>query len=328
MLGRRVGVDLGTTTTRVWARGEGAVMTEPSMVAVDREGRVLGVGVDAFRRLDRDGATLRSALQAGEVSDPVAVDALLQSAVTRGAGRQRIFKPDVMISVAPVLDGGARRLLMDCCARAGARTTYLVDAPLAAALGAAIPVATATAHMVADLGGGTCDVAVLSSETTVSGRCLRRGGIDLTAAVARHLSERHGVTVPRTSAEEAKREVGSAVALAEERTLRLPLPDGDEIVVSSTEVREAMLPLLDELVATVREALDDATRRAAAEVRSQTGLTLTGAAAQLRGIDRLLSAGTGLAVRVAADPAGCVVRGTHAALESLDVVRRNLLYVR
>jgi rod shape-determining protein MreB and related proteins len=332
MLGKKVGIDLGTTAVRLHLKGEGVTFDEPAMIATaPGDDRVLAYGTAALGTAARGGARLRTPLRDGAIADAQALDALLSHVITRAVGRQRIFRPDVMVAVVPVMSGPDRRVVMEVAARAGARTVYLIESPLAAAIGAGLSVSSRIGHLVADLGGGTSDIAVVALDGIVSRHTLPGGGGALTRAIAGHLSACHGLPVDLGAAEEAKREIGSATALAEERTLRLVLGESagrGEVVVSSTEVKEAMSASLGQLVAAVREVLDDCPEPLLSDIRTRTGLVLTGGGARLRGLDRYLANATGLRVEVAADPQGCVARGAGTALESLDLVRRNFLYLR
>jgi len=318
LLGKKLAIDAGTSLVRLHVKGEQQVIVEPSLVAVD------GATPDA--------TTMVAPVHDGALGDLAAVEALLQHIVTRGIGRQRIFKPDLMLSVMSAMSGRDRRALMEIAVRTGARTTYLIDAPLAAATGAGMPVTTGHGHMVIDAGAGKTDVAVVAAESIIVGRCLRRGGRHLDAAVARCLAEAHGLIVDAAGAEDVKIEIGAAVPLPEERRLLVRGSDRDsgepaEASVSSTEVGEVLRAQLDDLAATLREVLAETPASLLDDVR-QGGAVLTGGAARLRGLDRFVSAAIGAPVRVAAEPDTCVVRGVAMALDTLDVTRRNFLYIR
>jgi rod shape-determining protein MreB len=260
------------------------------------------------------------------------VEALLQHVITRAIGRQRIFKPDLMLAVMSAMSGRDRRALMEIAVRTGARTTYLIDAPLAAATGAGLPVTTAHGHLVVDAGAGKTDVAVVALESVIVGRCLRRGGRHVDAAVARHIADAHGVMVDAATAEDVKMEIGSALPLPEERRLLVRGTDRDsgepvEVSVSSTEVSTLVREQLEDLGATLRDVMAETPQSLQDDVR-HTGALLTGGAARLRGLDRFVSAAIGAPVRIAGEPENCVVRGVATALDTLDVTRRNFLYIR
>jgi rod shape-determining protein MreB len=332
MLGKKVGIDLGSTLIRVHVKGEGVIATEPSVVAVVVEQpvpRIVATGLHAREAL-RPGVELRNVLRAGAVANTAGLDALLHTAVTRACGRQRIFKPDVMVAVVSEMSGTDRLHVLEACARAGARTMYLIDRPLAAAIGSPAPVAGTQARLVVELGATTIDAAVIADEGAVAGVCLRSGGADLTHAIAQELSGIHGVTVGAAAAEEVKREIASAVPLAEERTLRITAQragESVELVVSSAELGGTVRAWLGPLDLALARLLDETPGVLRDHLR-RSGITLSGAGAHLRGIDRHISAVMGLPATTADDPAQAVARGTALALESLEVVRRTFLYVR
>lgn len=328
MLGKKVGIDLGSARVRVLPRGESDVLDEPAVVACAREdGRPLAVGVASHDAVAR-GAELRRPLEEGRIVDRLALDALVTHVIGRAVGRQRIFRPDVMVAVASWMRGDDRRAVMDVAVRAGARTVYLVDAPLAAAIGCGLPVTGPSGHLVVHAGAGVVDVAVVAHEGIVSGRCVAAGGARLTEAVADHLRATRGLEVDEASAEEAKRELGSASPLREERTLRIDPRDGGTVTVRSGEVFEAIAPLVAAITAAVRETVEECPALVRDDLRGRSGALLTGGGARLTGLDRHLSTATGLRIRAVDDGHLVAVRGATAALEGLDIVRRNLLYVR
>lgn len=333
MLGKKLAIDLGSATTRLHVKGEQQVAAEPSLVAFgEPQGRVLGCGTAALSSSGRNRRTIVAPVHEGALGDPAAVEALLQHVISRGVGRQRIFKPDVMLAVMSAMSGRDRRSLMETAVRIGARTTYLVDAPLAAATGAGLPVTTAHAHLVIDIGAGKTDVAVISLESIIVGRCLRRGGQHIDAAVARHLAAHHDLVVDAATAEDTKVEIGAAMTLPEERRLLVRGTDRRsggpaEASISSTEVGEVVRDQLQELAAALRDVLAETPRPLLDDI-SHGGAVLTGGAARLRGLDRFVSAAIGASVRVAGEPETCVVRGVAMALDNLDVMRRNFLYIR
>ena len=333
MLGKKLAIDVGTATLRMQVKGEQPLAPEPSQVAMEEStGRVVAAGAGVAAVAGRDGVTVVSPVHDGALGDLLGFEALLQHAVTRGVGRQRIFKPDVMLAVMSAMSGRDRRALMEMAVRAGARTTYLIDAPLAAATGAGLPVTTVHGHLVIDAGAGTADVALVSVESLIVGRCVRRGGHHLDAAIARHLAAAHGLVVTAADAEDVKLEIGAAVALPEERRLLVRGVDvasgaPAEVRVSSTEIGEVVRSELQDLGQALREVVDEAPAALLDDIR-RDGVVLTGGAARLRGLDRWVSAVVGMPARVAGEPDGCVVRGVATALDNLDVMRRNFLYIR
>src|SRR5205807_998514 len=332
MLGKKLAIDLGSSTLRVHVRGEGISLAEPSLVAADADGRCLSFGIEALHRAQRGDVALSRPIVDGQVADAAALDALFALIVNRVAGRQRIFKPDVMVVVASSMNGPDRRAVMEVATHAGARTTYLIDAPLAAAIGAGLPVSGPDGHLVVHLGGSTSDIAVISREGAIASQCLVHGGGHLTARLQEHVERRSGVLLDESTAEEAKREVGSAVAPHEERVITLSGLDRrrtgpGEVTVSSTEVCTLAREHLRVVATAVDAVLADTPAALLADVRERGGM-LTGGATRLRGTDRLLAAVTGLPMQTAGDPENCAARGGAAAIENLDVLRRNFLYIR
>jgi rod shape-determining protein MreB len=334
MLGKKLAIDIGTATVRMQVKGEQPTGSEASLVAVeDGSGRVVAVGPAAVAEAQaHTGITVIAPVHDGALGDLAATEALLQHVVTRGAGRQRIFTPDVMLAVMSAMSGHDRRALMEMAVRVGARTTYLIDAPLAAATGAGLPITTVHGHLVIDAGAGKTDVAVISLESMIVGRCVRRGGHHLDTAIARYLAAEHGIAVSAAVAEDVKLEIGAATPLPEERRLLVQgedLASGEpaEVRVSSTEIGEVVRTELQEVGQALREVLAETPPSLLDDLRHD-GAVLTGGAARLRGLDRWVSGIIGAPVRVAGDPEGCVVRGVAAALDNLDVMRRNFLYIR
>jgi rod shape-determining protein MreB and related proteins len=336
MLGKKLAIDIGTAMLRMQVKGEQPLSPEPSLVAVEEgSGRIVAAGAAAAAvgaAQGRGDITVVAPVHDGAIGDLHAFEALLQYAVTRGAGRQRIFKPDVMLSVMSAMSGHDRRALMEMTVRVGARTTYLIDAPLAAATGAGLPITTVHGHLVVDAGAGKTDVAVVSVESLIAGRCVRRGGRHLDAAIARHLATAHGLSVDAATAEDVKLEIAAAVPLPEERRMLVQGVDmasgaPGEARVSSTEIGEVVRAELQHLGQALREVLGETPAALLDDVRHD-GAVLAGGAARLRGLDRWVSGVIGVPVRVAGEPEGCVVRGVATALDNLDVMRRNFLYIR
>jgi rod shape-determining protein MreB len=335
MLGKKLAIDVGTATLRMQVKGEQSQPPEPSLVAVEEgTGRVVAIGAAAAQAASGRGGGIRlvSPVHDGALGDREAFEALLQHTVNRGAGRQRIFKPDVMLAVMSGMSGHDRRALMEMAVRVGARTTYLIDAPLAAATGAGLPVTTVHGHLVIDAGAGKSDSAVVSVESLIARRCVRRGGRHLDAAIARHLAGEHGLSVSADMAEDVKLEIAAAVPLPEERRLLVQGIDAatgepGEARVASGEIGEVVRAELQDVGEALREVLAETPPALLDDIRGD-GAVLTGGAAKLRGLDRWVSGVIGAPARVAGEPEGCVVRGVASALDNLDVMRRNFLYIR
>ncbi len=322
MLGKKLGVDLGTGTTRVITRGEGTVIAEPSVVAISEGEPVLSLfGSTAIDAAAADSSLeLRRPLQGGNIADRRALTALVHHAVNRAAGRQRIFKPDLVIAVRAGMSGDDRRSVLDAAARAGSRTVYLIDAAIAAAMGAGVAVTAPRASLIIDIGAGKTDVAVLALEGTVAGRSLSTGSDGLLSRVRAHVHAVHGVTL-------TPQQLGAAhqllvAASHEERTAEIA-----GVLLSSHELAPLVAEHLRALDAALLEVIDETPPALRQDVR-RGGLLLTGGGARLEGLERHIGVVSGCSARVAADPDGCTVRGTALAVDNLDVLRRNFMYIR
>jgi rod shape-determining protein MreB len=332
MLGKKIGIDLGTASVRLVVKGEGILVTEPSVVAI-RHGDVLAslMGAAALDAASDDAdLRLHRPLLGGSIADPVAARALVSHLVTRAVGRQRIFKPDVVIAAMSLLPGDQRRALLEAAMLAGARTAYLLDAPVAAAMGCGMNLSGANGHLVIDIGAGKTDIAVLAMEGTVAGRCLPgHGGQRLHATVAEHVRDAYGVTLPADQVEDVIASL-ARVGPHEERQLELTgVRDGSEarVTLSSTE----LAPFLDAHVRPIAGALDEVlndTPASLIEDIREEGAILCGGAARLEGLDHALAMSCAFAVRRDGEAQLAAVRGTGHALDNLDVLKRNFMYIR
>lgn len=286
-LSKRIGLDVGEATTTVYVRGEGVIVHEPS------RGRT-----EACRR-----------------------DQVLQL-IRRVQGFQRLFKPEVMICVSPQLSLGPRCELTETAIEAGARQAWLIEKPLAAAIGAGLPVEERTGMLVCDIGAGTTEIAALFGCSTIASRTLAVGGSRLDEAIGGFLEHSRGCRLDREQAEQVKLAAGAAVPI--EPVLKAVVGDRE---VTSNELAATVQPVLAIVAAGVAEVLEQAPKGVVERMRGR-GLTLTGGSAQLPGIDRFMWRHLGLPVRVARDPETCAARGAGEAPERLDVLRHSQGYVR
>jgi rod shape-determining protein MreB len=332
VLGKKVGIDLGTTTTRIIVKGEGMVGTEPTAVAI-RGGEVQAAlfGTAALEAAADDSELrLHRPLAGGEIVDAAAARWLINHAMIRAAGRQRIFKPDVVIAVMSSLAGTQRRGLLEAAALAGARTVYLLDAPLAAAMGAGVRLNGPNGHLVIDIGAGKTDVASLALEGTVSGRCLAgHGGLRLHACVADHVRAEHGAVLDPATVEELIASL-ARVGPHEERRLEVAgRVDGGTrtLTITSTELAACLDGHLRPIVAALDGVLADTPPRLIGDIERE-GIILCGGGARLEGLDGAIAAASGIEVHRDSQPQLCAVRGTGYALDNLDVLKRALMYIR
>jgi rod shape-determining protein MreB len=322
VLGKKLGVDLGTSTVRVVTRGEATVIAEPAVVGMrDGDGGLTLLGTAALEAaVDDRTLELRRPMHAGNVQDRRALTVLMNLAVNRAVGRQRIFKPDLVVAVRAGMSGDDRRAVLEASARAGSRTVYLIDAAIAAAMGGGISVTSAQAHLVIDLGAGKTDIAVLALEGTVAGRSLSSGSDDLFDLLAAHVEAVHDVVLDRAQLRSAAHLL--VAASHEERTAEI-----GGVLLSSHELAPLVADHLRPLDAALLEVLDEVPSALSRDVRS-AGLLLTGGGERLEGIERHVAHLTGASARVAGDPEECTVRGTGLAVDNLDVLRRNFMYIR
>jgi rod shape-determining protein MreB len=332
MLGKKVGIDLGTATTRIIVKGEGMVGTEPTAVAIrggEVQAALFGVAALEGTADDRE-LRLHRPLAGGEIVDAAAARWLINHAMIRAAGRQRIFKPDVVIAVMSSLPGSQRRGLLEAAALAGARTVYLLDAPLAAAMGAGIRLNGPNGHLVIDVGAGKTDIAALALEGTVSGRCLPgHGGVRLHGCVADHVRQEYGAVLDPATVEELVASL-ARVGPHEERRLEVSgRSDGGErnITITSTELAACLDGHLRPILGALDAVLADTPPRLIGDIERE-GIILCGGGARLEGLDGAIAASAGIEVHRDSQPELCAVRGTGFALDNLDVLKRALMYIR
>jgi rod shape-determining protein MreB len=324
-----MGIDLGTCNTLVCVRGEGIVLNEPSVVAVKRgTNRVLNngnaVGWSAKEMLGKTPGSITAIrpLKDGVISDFEITEAMLSYFIRKVNGKSRIFGPRVVIAIPSGITAVEKRAVLDSAERAGARRVYLVEEPMAAGIGAGLPIVEPTASMIVDIGGGTTEVAIMSLADIATCESVRVAGDDLDEAIMNHMKRTYNLTIGEQTAERIKIEIGSAAPVGEPMTMDvrgrdnisgLPL----KTVVTSEEIREALQEPIGQIIEAVTRTLERAEPELAADL-VDNGITLAGGGALLRGMDVVLSNATGLDVRVADDPLTCVARGTAIYLENLE----------
>ena len=326
--GRELAIDLGTANTLVFVRGGGIALFEPSVVAIDEEtGRVQAVGEDARRMIGRTPASIRAIrpLRHGVIADFDITAEMLRYFIRRIGGGRLSFSR-VVLCVPSGITTVERNAVEEATLAAGARTVSLIEEPMAAAIGAGLPVAEPQGSLVVDIGGGTTEVAVLSLGGIVVWESVRVGGYELDDALVRHVNEMANLLIGPETAEAAKIAAGSAWPLPEK--LEAEVAGRDRITgllrrttIDSDEVRNAISQPLETIAETVRRTLEATPPELAADVASR-GIVVAGGGALLRGIDRLLSSATGLPVVIADTPLECVVLGAGASLEESALTGR------
>ncbi len=331
MLERYIGIDLGTVNVFVYMKGRGIVLHEPSVVAISRrDSKIVAIGEEAREMVGRNPESIEIAcpLRDGVIADYEVTEKMLAYFIRRVLGRFRLVRPILMVSVPQGATSVETRAVHDAAMQAGAKEAYLIPEPLAAALGAGLPVDTPTGNMVVDLGGGTTESAVISVGDIVTWSSVRVGGLRLDEAIIAYVRRKYDLTIGQQTAERVKIEIGTALPLEEE--LRMEVKGRDQvtglprtITLTSSEVAEAIQEPLDVIVESVRETLEKTPPELAADILDR-GIVLTGGTALLRKIDRLLAQKTGVPVYIAENPIACVAIGAGRALENLDVIRRSL----
>jgi rod shape-determining protein MreB len=330
-VGRDLAIDLGTANTLIYERGRGVVLDEPSVVAVEAgSGRLVAAGAQAKEMLGRTPGHVRAVrpLQDGVISDADVTERMLRYFVDQ-VRPSRLVRPRMVVCVPSAVTGVERRALEDAAVRSGARRVYVIEEPMAAAIGADLPVNETSASMVVDIGGGTTDVAVISLGGIVTARSLRVGGDEIDEALVAHIKTEYSLLVGERTAEDVKVAAGSAFPLREETSTRIRGRDlvtglPKTVTVSSQEARRAIEGPVLQMVDLVRATLDVCPPELAGDILDR-GVTLTGGGALLRGLDERLRHELGVPVRVAEDPLRAVVRGSGRCIEEFATLERVLV---
>jgi len=331
MFGKRIGVDLGTANVLVYVRGRGIVIKEPSVVAVaQRDNSIVAVGGEALDMLGRTPAAISviRPMRDGVIADYLTTEAMLRYFIGKVVGRLNFIKPEVMVCMPAGVTSVEQRAVRDAAEAAGARRpAQLVPEPLAAAIGARIPVGSPRGHMVVDIGGGRTEAAVISMYGIVVSESVRVAGDRLDEAITNYIKRRHNLLIGDRSAEEVKIAVGSALPMEEElitdvrgRDQISGLPKN--IVVTSQEITQALLDPLAAILGAIRSVLERTPPELCSDVVDR-GIVLTGGGALLRNMDRLIVQEIGIPCSAAENPMECVAVGAGIALEHLDLIRRS-----
>jgi rod shape-determining protein MreB len=331
-LAKHIGVDLGTVNVMVHVAPKGIVLREPSVVAISvKENKIVAIGAEAKEMLGRNPESIEVArpLQDGVIADYVVTEAMLRYFLNRTCGRFRLFKPIVMLTVPVGVTTVESRAVRDAALQAGAREAHLIAEPLAAALGAGMPIGTPSGNMVVDIGGGTSEAAVISLNDIVVSGSVRIGGVRIDQAIQSYVRRKYNLNIGEPTAEEIKLAIGSALPMDGDPSMEVKGRDQmaglpRTIKISASEVTEAMSEPLAEILAMVRNVLERTPPELASDIVDR-GMVLTGGGALLRNIDRLLTQETGVPCFVAEDPMSCIAIGAGKALENYDIMRRALM---
>jgi len=330
-----IGVDLGTANVLVYIKGRGIVLREPSVVAIDRDtNRILAIGEEARRMLGRTPGNIVAIrpLREGVIADYDTTESMLRHFIQKVAGRSLFFKPRIMVCIPSGVTTVEKRAVLEAAMQAGARKTYLIEEPLAAALGAGLVISEPCGSMVVDIGGGTTDVAVLSLGGIVVSESLRVGGDKFDEAMVRYIKKEYNIMIGERTAEEIKVNVGTAFPSGRNESMEIR---GRDLVsglpktmrIGSTETREALAEPISLIVECVKTVLEKTPPELAADIVDR-GIVMTGGGSLLHGLDKLISQETGIPTYLAEDPLSCVALGTGKALESLESIQDSLTTIK
>jgi len=332
---KKIAIDLGTTNILVYLPKKGIVINDPSVVALQASSnKVMAIGEEAKKMIGRTPESIIAAspLKDGVIANFRIAEAMLRYYINKVSGSIRLLKPDIMVSVPAGVTSTERRAVIDACNAAGAKQTYIIKQPIAAALGAGVPIAAPTGNMIIDIGGGTSEVAVISLGDVVASSSVRVGGNKFDAAIAQYIRKKHNLIIGEQTAEEIKIQIGSAQTPKKESKMEVSgsnaisgLPES--IIITSEEIVKAVKPPLVEIINAVKFVLQKTPPELASDVMDK-GIILTGGGSLLRHIDTLLTKITGVPCEIANDPIECVVKGTGIAIESLETFKKSVLWAK
>jgi rod shape-determining protein MreB len=331
MFSKQIGVDLGTVNVLVWTKGKGIVLFEPSVVALStHDNRIVALGREAQAMLGRTPESIEvlSPLRDGVIADYIVTELMLHYFISGIVGRVRLFKPEIMIGVPIGVTTVEKRAVHDAAIQAGAKVAHLIPEPLAAALGAGMPIDTPSGNFIVNIGGGTAEAAVIAMNDIVVAGAVRVGGNKMNEAIASYVRRKYNLMIGDQTAEEAKLQIGAAMPLDEELTMEVR---GRDVVaglprivtLSSTEVAEAIAEPLATIVSAIKGVLEKTPPELAADIIDR-GVVMTGGGSLLRSLDRFLTQELGVPCYVADEAIACVVLGCGRAFEEYEVLKRTL----
>lgn len=329
---RDMGIDLGTANTLVHVKGKGIVLREPSVVAIQRDtGEVLAVGEEAKQMIGRTPGNIVAIrpLKDGVIADFDVTQAMLKYFIRKSIDTKSFIRPRVIVGVPSGVTEVEKRAVIDATIQAGAREAYLIEEPMAAAIGAGLPVHEPTGNMVVDIGGGTTEVAVISLGGIVTSRSIRIGGDEMDEAIIQYIKRTYNLMIGERTAEEIKITIGSAIAPKIDETLDIRGRDlvtglPKTLTIKAHEVQRALSEPVAGILEAVKITLEKTPPELASDIMDR-GIVMTGGGSLLRGLDELLFKETGMPVHIAEDALSCVAIGTGRALESLDLLKRVLM---
>ncbi|MHA1371220.1 MAG: rod shape-determining protein [Promethearchaeota archaeon] len=332
---KRLGIDLGTTNVLVYIPDKGIVVNEPCVVALETsDNKVMAIGNEAKEMLGRTPESIIAShpLKDGVIASYKITQAMLQYFIDTLGGRIRLIKPDVMIAIPAGITSTEKRAVVDACLSAGAKNAYVIKAPIAAALGAGIPIASASGHMIIDVGGGTTEAAVIALGDIVASATVRTGGKKMDEAIIEYIRKKHNLVIGERTAEEVKKKIGAALPLKKELSMEVSgcnaitgLPES--IIIKTQDIVKALKPILNEIISAIKSVLQKTPPELASDVMDK-GIIITGGASKLKSFDKLLTKVTGVPCEMAEEPELCVVKGTGVAIEHLNDYKKSVLWAK
>lgn len=335
MLRKKIAIDLGTANTLVWVAGEGLSVNEPTVVAISvDDNKVVAIGEEAKKMLGRTPESLTASrpMREGVIADYQITQAMLRYFINKVCGKFQFFGPDVMICVPAGCTQVERRAALDATLSAGAAHAYLIDEPLAAAIGAGIPVSAPSGNMILDIGGGSAEAAVISLGGVVVHKSVRIAGNKIDEAIQDYAKKKYNLIIGDQTAEEIKIKIGSALPLKKTESLEI---SGRDLVfglprtvnITSSEITTAITPVLIQIIGAVKAVLEETPPELASDIIDK-GIVMSGGSSMLNNFDKLLTQETGVPAHVAEDAIYCVVRGTGVVLENIELWKRSVVTKR
>jgi len=329
--GKRIGIDLGTANSLVYVSGEGIVLDEPTVVAVSLvDNRVLAVGKEAQVMLGRTPGNIKASrpMRDGVIADYVVTEAMLRYFLKK-VGGMGLIRPDILISMPAGVTQVEQRAVLGATMSAGARRAYLITEPVAAAIGAGVPIGEASGNMILDMGGGTAEAAIISLSGVVATKSVRVAGNKIDEAISKYIRRKHNLLVGDATAEKIKMKIGSAIVL--DKTEKMMITGRDSVTglprqveISGNEVTEAISEPLEKIAGMVKTVLEEVPPELSSDIIDK-GIVMSGGTALLRHLDRFLVEKTGVPVFVSEDPLKCVIKGTGIILDDLDTYKYALI---
>ncbi len=330
--GSEIGIDLGTASVLVYIKGKGIVLQEPSVVAIDKNtNHLLAVGEEARKMLGRTPGNIVAIrpLKDGVISDYEVTERMIRYFIQRTCGKKRFFKPKIIVCVPSGVTEVEKRAVIDATNEAGGGVTYLIEEPIAAAIGAGIDISKPDGNMVVDIGGGTADVAVISLGGIVISTSIKVAGDKFDEAIVRHMRKRHNLLIGERTAEDLKINVGTAYKRAKNLTMECRGRDLVSGLPKTISVNsEEMLEALEEPVTSIADAVHSVLEKTPPELASDIsdrGIVMTGGGALLHGLNMLIEKRTGIPTYIAEEPVSCVAKGTGMSLESIHILEKSMM---